>query len=107
MHTKSTLRVVAKRTFIQRELRSKVHVLTVITSISFSVLVPLFNLMPDKENNLDADVLRQLILAGILNTANGHIIAITIVRNVMQENNLVWEQPLAAPRNGMARTGQV
>jgi hypothetical protein len=43
--------------------------------------------MPDKENNLDVDALQLLILAGILNMENGHIIAITIAHNVMQENN--------------------
>ena len=50
-------------------------------------MAPLFNLMPDKENNLDVDALQLLILEGILNMGNGHIIAITIVHNVMQENN--------------------
>ncbi len=43
--------------------------------------------MPDKENNLDVDVLQLLILEGILNMGNGHIIASTIVHNAMQENN--------------------
>jgi len=41
---------------------------------------------------LDAGVLQLLILADILNTVNGHTIAITIVHNAMQENNYHLER---------------
>ena len=43
--------------------------------------------IPDKEDDGDVDALGPLILAGILNTVNGPIIAGTIVLNVMQEDS--------------------
>jgi hypothetical protein len=49
--------------------------------------------MSDKEQNLDADARRPSISAGIPNMVNGHIIAITVVHNVMQENNLKQPTP--------------
>lgn len=61
--------------------------------------MPLLNLMPDKEDDSDVDVLRLLILEGILNMVNGHIIAITIVRNVTQEHSQEGLHPRGSYRH--------
>ena len=61
--------------------------------MSSSAQAPPSNLTPDKENHLDVDAHRPSILVGIPNMVNGHIIAITIARNVMRENSPVENSP--------------